>query len=219
MPKSANKTAKTADTEAAQDAARQSTSTRAKLLTAARSAFGELGYVSARVEDIASRAGTSHGTFYNYFEDKADVMVAITEDVAAELYIMENPDAPVSDPPMPVSEIVEIRIGRFLSAYASNWDVVGAWVAAGGAEPRIDAVRSRLRDMFIDSLAAIFKAEQEQQLARPGDPLEYAVAMVAMVEQFAFLWLQRGGSLDDGQARLLAGMWSRAVYPAERLVD
>ena len=39
-------------------------------MAAARESFAKLGFASTRVADIVARAGTSHGTFYTYFDDK-----------------------------------------------------------------------------------------------------------------------------------------------------
>src|SRR5680860_277716 len=48
--------------------------TRARLREGARSAFAELGWPGTRVEDIVQRAGTSHGTFYTYYDNKSAVL-------------------------------------------------------------------------------------------------------------------------------------------------
>jgi len=50
--------------------------TRGRLMDAATVAFGTLGFDGVRVDDIASEAGVSHGTFYRYFADKDAVFSA-----------------------------------------------------------------------------------------------------------------------------------------------
>ena len=59
--------------------------TLARLLDAAVGEFSAHGYRGARVSQVAKVAGTSHGTFYVYFEDKADLLVATLDDVRADL--------------------------------------------------------------------------------------------------------------------------------------
>src|SRR5919197_73199 len=59
--------------------------TRAKLLAAARRAFAELGYAKARVEDIVTRAGVGHGTFYAYFPNKQAALAALMREHAGAL--------------------------------------------------------------------------------------------------------------------------------------
>lgn len=63
--------------------------TRSDLLTASAAAFATLGYDGVRVDDIATEAGVSHGTFYRYFPDKVAIfsehVEAATDEVVALL--------------------------------------------------------------------------------------------------------------------------------------
>src|SRR5512146_75497 len=58
-------------------------SKRTQILSGARSAFTELGFERATVDDIAARAGVSKATVYNHFHDKRTLFIA-TFDAAAE---------------------------------------------------------------------------------------------------------------------------------------
>ena len=60
--------------------------TRERLLAAARESFAKLGFASTRVADIVALAGTSHGTFYTYFDDKRDALLALTQEAASAIY-------------------------------------------------------------------------------------------------------------------------------------
>jgi len=53
---------------------------RAELVDAAARVFMERGYAAATVSDITSRAGSSHGTFYVYFDSKEDIFDAVAQD-------------------------------------------------------------------------------------------------------------------------------------------
>ena len=59
--------------------------TRNALLSATREMVFENGHNCFPVQEITQRAGVSTGTFYNYFEFKQDVFVAVAEDMCAEL--------------------------------------------------------------------------------------------------------------------------------------
>lgn len=50
---------------------------RAALIRAASEVFSRDGFDSARVEEIANRAGVAKGSVYNHFEDKFDLFVAV----------------------------------------------------------------------------------------------------------------------------------------------
>lgn len=47
-----------------------------RILEAATTLFRKVGYDSARIEDIADMAGVSVGTFYNYYKNKGDMLMA-----------------------------------------------------------------------------------------------------------------------------------------------
>jgi AcrR family transcriptional regulator len=51
-----------------------------RLLDAAAFVFASSGYQEATVEQIASEAGVARGTFYKYFTDKLDVLLALAEE-------------------------------------------------------------------------------------------------------------------------------------------
>jgi AcrR family transcriptional regulator len=59
--------------------------TRDKLTIAAREVFAENGYHLTKVVDIIERAGCGHGTFYDYFKSKDDVLMAILGELIREL--------------------------------------------------------------------------------------------------------------------------------------
>ncbi len=70
------------------------------LMQAARDLFRDRGYEATRMEDIAAVAGIAVGTLYNYFESKADLLLAIVVDAdraciaAAEELFESLPDDP-----------------------------------------------------------------------------------------------------------------------------
>ncbi|PXX53303.1 TetR family transcriptional regulator [Nocardia tenerifensis] len=61
------------------NAAERSAKRRAELVLAAHELFVDKGYRSVVVADIAARAGASHGTFYNYFDNKRDILDAVID--------------------------------------------------------------------------------------------------------------------------------------------
>lgn len=59
--------------------------TRATLLTAARGEFVEKGFAAAATEAVVRRAGVTRGALYYHFPDKAALLEAVVELVAAEI--------------------------------------------------------------------------------------------------------------------------------------
>ncbi len=58
--------------------------TRAELLETAAAVFAQRGYAGATVEEIAERAGYSHGAVYSNFAGKDDLFLAVFEEYMAD---------------------------------------------------------------------------------------------------------------------------------------
>jgi AcrR family transcriptional regulator len=91
--------------------ARQKADRNRRILEAATGLFREVGYDAARIEDIAERAEVSVGTFYNYFENKGDILVAAVSMEVEE--VLEAGEAIVADPPLNVHEALQTLIGQY----------------------------------------------------------------------------------------------------------
>jgi AcrR family transcriptional regulator len=80
------------------DPEKRASERRAQILSEAVKVFGEKGFHSANIADIAKRTGLGHGTFYRYFKSKLDifdaVVGAITEAIA---HMVADESATASD--------------------------------------------------------------------------------------------------------------------------
>jgi len=56
-----------------------------RLLTAAEELFGERSYHRTTVADICARAGMATGSFYSYYESKAEIFAAVVRAINADL--------------------------------------------------------------------------------------------------------------------------------------
>lgn len=190
--------------------------TRARLLAAARQVFGELGFVATRVDDIVERAGTSHGTFYRYFRDKKDALLALTQDLAQSLY--GTAVAPVIDTSGGLRGVVRARLGAFITAYTEQWDVVHTWRQAEGVDSEVEEVRSRIRRSIISAVGEMLRRDREKGLMDPDVDTEIAAtAFVVMAEGFADDWLYAGRSFGEEDVDQLADLWMRGTYRSEAL--
>ena len=59
--------------------------TRAKLIDAARQAFGTVGYAGASMDDFTSAAGLTRGALYHHFGDKKGLLQAVIATIDAEM--------------------------------------------------------------------------------------------------------------------------------------
>ncbi len=59
--------------------------TRAKLLAAARHAFGTVGYAESSMDDFTAAAGLTRGALYHHFGDKKGLLQAVIREIDAEM--------------------------------------------------------------------------------------------------------------------------------------
>lgn len=78
--------------------------TRRALLDAARDLVFEKGHDRVSVQEITSRARVATGTYYNYFQSKQDIFIAVAEDLRQQLADdLESTRASIKDPAMLVT--------------------------------------------------------------------------------------------------------------------
>lgn len=91
--------------------ARQKANRTGRILMAATDLFRVQGYDAVRIEDIADAAEVSVGTFYNYFQTKGDILVAIVS-VEVEEVLLAGADV-ISAPP----DTVDAALNHLVEVY------------------------------------------------------------------------------------------------------
>jgi AcrR family transcriptional regulator len=163
-----------AETDQAMPAARLSergAATRSGLLGAARAVFIKEGYAQAAVTEIVSKAGASVGSLYHHFSGKADLYLALFDELE-NTYIERTRsavrgarDAGVADP------MVLFLVGArgYLDVSIEERELAGVF-ARGDGPPGFELVwQKRLRDWV---------TKNTEFFARSGEPLDEAVAIV-----------------------------------------
>ncbi|MCV9939703.1 TetR/AcrR family transcriptional regulator [Boseaceae bacterium BT-24-1] len=59
--------------------------TRAKLIAAARAAFGTVGYAQTSMDDLTASAGLTRGALYHHFGDKKGLLAAVIVEIDGEM--------------------------------------------------------------------------------------------------------------------------------------
>jgi len=126
---------------------------RSELIEAAACVFMEKGYAAATVADITSRAGSSHGTFYVYFDSKDEIFDAVAEDRVMMAFDSVKECADQVGRPA-VERIIEIL------KMNSEPEVSGWWVEEFNLS-HLNHLRARLiqkaSEMFLPVLADLLK--------------------------------------------------------------
>jgi AcrR family transcriptional regulator len=171
---------------------------RQQIVEEATALFGEVGYRSASLREIATRCGMSHPGLLHHFPSKEHLLRAVLEHrdaVDAERYTLV--DGSGTD-----------RLGRFVDLVAHNADVPGlvelfATLAAEASAPDHPA-----HAYFVEryertrgSLTGVFRAVAAEGRLAPGtDPAHLAVTTVAVTDGLQVQWLLDRGSVDMAAA-------------------
>jgi AcrR family transcriptional regulator len=186
--------------------------TRERLLAAARQSFARLGFASTRVADIVALAGTSHGTFYTYFDDKRDALLALTQEAASAIYGAAVAPLSRSERQFP-RDAIRARLTIFLRIYGEWWDVVRTWDHASAIHPEVDELRGRIRASIVEQLRHALARDPELRPVDARLDLEIAaIALTAMVEEFAGRWCGLGRTLGTPEIDRLTALCAGALY-------
>jgi AcrR family transcriptional regulator len=153
--------------------------TLAKLRDAAVAEFSAYGYHGARVARVAKRAGTSHGTFYVYFQDKNDLLLALQSEIIEEAdELLERMPAlePGPDGWAALHAWLEEVCTVFLDQAPIRWAVLDALIE--DADPRISSRGLRAQRHWTTLLADRIRATGTTAI----DPYLAAVCLINVLD-------------------------------------
>jgi AcrR family transcriptional regulator len=198
----------------AEKATRKGRKTDEAFRDAARTVFARDGYLNARISDIAEAAGRSVASFYNYYDTKADLLIALAEEFHAEATAMAVLPyrAGLAD-----EDALRAAVAGFWRTYAKRrGELIGIFQAAM-VEGQFRDRWLEMRGEAISRIAAQIRRAQAEGYCPGVDPVLTASALSAMLEHFCYIWLGQGGEkgvpFDDERARdAIATIWVRSVY-------
>jgi AcrR family transcriptional regulator len=192
--------------------------TRAQLLDAARVVFERDGFLAARVADIAAVAGTGHGSFYTYFDSKADIFRTLVNGVLeAGLYAAPRLATPGTDgrPPSVAEAWHRIEEGnrRYLELFQRDCRLLALFEQVASFDDELRQYRLQLRQRSVDRVAEGIRRLQRWGLAdRELDPELASHALNSMVTQYVYFWLVLGQALDEeASVATLTRLWGRSI--------
>jgi AcrR family transcriptional regulator len=198
----------------AEKATRKGRQTDEAFREAARLVFARDGYLNAKISDIAAAAGRSVASFYNYYDTKADLLIALAEEFHAEASQLAALPYRAG---LSGEDALREAVAGFWRTYAKRrGELIGIFQAA--------MVEGRFRDRWLElrgeAIARIATAVRKAQADGycPGvDPVMTASALSAMLEHFCYIWLGQGGEKDvpfddDLALEALCTIWVKAVY-------
>jgi AcrR family transcriptional regulator len=150
----------------------------AEIVRAAYEVFSEKGFASARLDDIARRAGVSKGALYLYFETKQDIFEAVVKDaVAPNIGAIEQFALGF---PGPFEQLIRMMIPRVaeMADRTGMGKVIKMVIGESGNFPEIARIwHDDVIAKGIGLLTSVIAQAQERGEVRPGDPRQHALSI------------------------------------------
>ncbi len=160
-----------------------------RLMTAATDLMWEESYGSVTIDDICKRADVKKGSFYYFFNSKADLMVAALEKMWSEDW-KPSLDARFSPSLAPLARITSYLESCYTSQCAvqkQTGKVLGCPVCSVGSEVSTQEVDvgAKVREIVARKLRYLESAIRDavaEGAIEPCDPAQKAVALSCMIE-------------------------------------
>lgn len=151
----------------------------AEILAAALEVFAERGFHSARLEEVARRAGVSKGALYLYFETKADLFRAVVKDAVAPN--IERVHA-VASADIHFDQAVRIGLRMLAAKVISDRRITGVVklvIAESRNHPELAAIwHETVVEPGIGLMTRLITEAQARGEVRAGDPRLFAFGVM-----------------------------------------
>ena len=186
--------------------------TRARLLEGGKTVFERDGFLQARISDIASEAGVSHGSFYHYFDTKEEIFREIAEEVEVRLVAMDDITHQAGPDAGPIDRIRAAN-RSYLLEYRAQARIMRVIEEVSRYNDEVRAVRAKRDDYLAVRLeSAITRLQAEGLADRRVDPHYAATALGGMVAKFAEMMFIGGMKFDlDTAVDQLTLLWANAL--------
>ncbi len=158
---------------------------KSQILDAARTLFVEKGYLAARVEDIAKRAGLSKGAVYFYFSSKRAIFDTLAEQEYArtQSFLQRAQSTPVA-----ASHKLMLLARQYLDYYAGVEDPPRFFLLMTEMAIRDQVIRERvhaIHDSYVSELAQIIDQGVAEGLFRPLHARSVAYLLKGLIDGLA----------------------------------
>ena len=191
---------------------------RRQLLTAAIAVFARRGYRAAGISDIVSEAGVARGTFYLYFESKAQVFLAIADDFYDRLEMaIAGSGAGLPTNSTDGRSFLRASFHRWFEFFHLHRLAATVMLKEGAAiDPRFDRGIAELRQSAYTHFAERVRRFQQVGMLRPSlSPDIVAHLQVGMFEELVKAFVLNTEHPDiDGLADQMADFEWNGVRPS-----
>lgn len=156
---------------------------RAQILKAARAVFIEKGYLGARVQDVAHRAGLSKGAVYFYFQSKRELFMALVhEEHEATYSFLDEAERDPRPAAVKLKSLVDVYLDYFAGLTAPPRFFL-MMSEEGIRDEDIQEEVQAVHQHFVDASSRLFaQGIAEGTFAAELDPMAAAQLLKALVD-------------------------------------
>jgi AcrR family transcriptional regulator len=134
--------------------------------------FGTEGYARTRIDAVCRAAGVSVGTFYDHFDDKADLM----------LHVAETAFDGTRPPNVSTFAQLEEQIGALVASPTAG--IARAWLEAISAEPALREAHAGMRPAHVESYRRwVIETRTARGVQAPLDEAAAARTVIALLKE------------------------------------
>jgi TetR/AcrR family transcriptional regulator, ethionamide resistance regulator len=186
-----------------------------RLLEATRKLLADgATFTEVSVEQLIAEAGIARSTFYRYFQDKADLIRALTEASMGELWAALRPWLDRGQDASP--QDIRAAVVDMLRHFREHDVLLQAVVDTASYDPDVRDLYRKLVDTHIRALTRVIRDAQEAGAGPAAPARETAELLSWMVERSCYQMVR--GANDDALARIADAtatiIWSTLHAPA-----
>jgi AcrR family transcriptional regulator len=192
---------------------RRQANTKERIIEVALEAFSEYGYSKTTVNEITSRADVAHGTFYNFFKNKQDLLAVLADEIILTVDDYFTP----KNKKLSVLERLFFEAKGILEFYDNHRNVLLALKEAVMIDKQFDKQLLEIHERLFERIQNDIKKSMKKGYCRNSDTDVIIIALSCMMEGYAnHVTLQPPGSIDiDTTAASLADIAYHGVFITE----
>lgn len=169
------------------------------------------------IAEISKQAGVTRSAFYFYFENKGAAVAALMERILEATFAVNDAFTTASDAPR--TRIHAMLEGLFATCEGHR-HLFKAMLEARGSNASVRDIWDDARESFVESVAAMIRADRSAGLAPAGTDAEVLASVLLEFNDRLLERLTLGGSLSRTQ--LMEGaatIWLNTIYGITEAVD
>ncbi|WP_167760349.1 TetR/AcrR family transcriptional regulator [Paraburkholderia pallida] len=167
--------------------------TEASIKDAARRVFARDGFVNAKIGDIAEEAGKAIGSFYQYFKNKEELLLALAEEFRIALRDNIHPPCGIDEDPF---ENLREMLLSFWQVYREHGAVAVAVFQASMVNDSFASIWREIRAEGIRVSSTRIRLAQRLGYCTGVDPEIAGSSLCSMIEFTCYNWVVANGDLE-----------------------